>query len=88
MTTVTVHQAKTYLSKLIAAAERGEEVVIARGDKPAVRIVPVEPTVDRETTRRPRVPGRLKGIIAFDESFFDPLPEEELRLWEGRGDED
>ncbi|MBU1271203.1 MAG: type II toxin-antitoxin system Phd/YefM family antitoxin, partial [Alphaproteobacteria bacterium] len=36
MTTVTVHHAKTHLSKLIAAAERGEEVVIARGDKPAV----------------------------------------------------
>ncbi|WP_428151762.1 type II toxin-antitoxin system Phd/YefM family antitoxin [Brevundimonas sp.] len=83
MTTVTVHEAKTHLSKLIAAAERGEEVVIARGDKPAVRLVPVEPV------KRPdRVPGRLKGIIAFDDRFFDPLPEEELRLWEGRGDEE
>ena len=31
-------------------------------------------------------PGQLKGMGKFDESFFDPLPEEELRLWEGRGD--
>ena len=68
MTTVTVHHAKTHLSKLIAAAERGEEVVIARGDKPE------------------RKPGRLKGLVAMDDRFFDPLPEDELRLWEGRGE--
>jgi prevent-host-death family protein len=35
---VTIHEAKTQLSKLIAAAERGEEVVIARRDKPVVRL--------------------------------------------------
>ncbi len=81
MTTVTVHQAKTHLSRLIAAAERGEEVVIARGDKPAVRIVPFEPTPKPE-----RRPGRLKGMGGFDETFFDPLPEDELRRWEGRDD--
>lgn len=38
---VNVHQAKTQLSKLISAAESGEEVIIARNGKPAVRIVPV-----------------------------------------------
>jgi prevent-host-death family protein len=36
-----VHQAKTQLSKLISAAESGEEVIIARNGKPAVRMVPV-----------------------------------------------
>ena len=81
MTTVTVHYAKTHLSALMAAAERGEEVVIARGSKPAVRLTPVQPHVRPE-----RKPGRLKGQGAFDESFFDPLPEEELRLWNGEGD--
>ncbi|MFN3879142.1 MAG: type II toxin-antitoxin system Phd/YefM family antitoxin [Brevundimonas sp.] len=81
MTVVTVHHAKTHLSKLIAAAERGEEVVIARGDKPAVRIVPFEPAAKPD-----RKPGRLKGVVAMDARFFDPLPEDELRLWEGRGE--
>lgn len=81
MPIVTVHHAKTHLSKLIAAAERGEEVVIARGDKPAVRIVPFEPA-----TKPERKPGRLKGLVAMDDRFFDPLPEDELRLWEGRGE--
>ena len=83
MTTVTVHHAKTHLSALIAAAERGEEVVIARGDKPAVRLVPATAPIQAPPPKQ-RVPGRLKGIIALDDSFFDPLPEDELLLWEGR----
>jgi len=37
----TIHEAKTNLSRLIARAERGEEVVIARGRQPVVRLEPV-----------------------------------------------
>ncbi|CAN5118002.1 type II toxin-antitoxin system prevent-host-death family antitoxin [soil metagenome] len=81
MTTVTVHHAKTHLSALMAAAERGEEVVIARGSKPAVRIVPVV----ADPPRPERTFGRLKGQISIDDRFFEPLPEEDLRLWEGEG---
>ena len=40
---VTIHEAKTHLSKLISAVERGEEVVIARRDKPVARLVKEEP---------------------------------------------
>ncbi len=40
---VTIDEAKTQLSKLIAAAERVEEVIIARRDKPVVRLSRVEP---------------------------------------------
>ena len=36
---VTIHEAKTHLSRLIAAVERGEEVIISRRDKPVVRLV-------------------------------------------------
>lgn len=85
MTTVTVHHAKTYLSKLIAAAERGEEVVIARGNKPAVRMVPVATAAEPSAPRPPRTPGRLKGLVSLDDSFFDPMSEEDLLLWEGAG---
>lgn len=45
---VNVHQAKTQLSKLIAAAESGEEVIIARNGKPAVKLVIIP------ATRKPR----------------------------------
>ena len=83
MTTVTIHQAKTNLSKLIARAKAGEEIIIAKGREPVARLEPIN------------VPGkrRLAGIMKDkwtplpDEFFFDPLPEEELRAWEG-ADED
>jgi prevent-host-death family protein len=82
MTTVTIHQAKTNLSKLIAEVEAGGEVTIMRGSTPVVKLTPVaEPAA-----KPPRVPGRFKGLIKWDDAFFDPLPEEELRLWEGDGD--
>ena len=77
MATVTIHEAETQLSALIDRAAAGEEIVITRGEEPVVRLAPVE-------KRKPkRVPGRLKGIVNLPDSFFfDPLPEEELRLWE------
>lgn len=82
MVSVKIHEAKTNLSRLIASVEAGEEVTILRGNTPVARLVPI-PTV-----LEPRRPGRLKDLIVMDDSFFDPIPEEELRLWEGRGDED
>ncbi len=76
----TVHQAKTQLSKLIASALEGEEVVIARGATPVVKLTPVD-----APAKKP-VFGALKGKIAFSDSFFDPLPDDELALWNGEGD--
>ena len=77
MTRVTVHVAKTQLSKLIALAEAGEEVIIMRDTEPVVRLVPVS----QPTTRRKF--GSLKGQIEVTDAFFETLPEEELRAWEG-----
>jgi antitoxin (DNA-binding transcriptional repressor) of toxin-antitoxin stability system len=80
MPTVTIHQAKTQLSKLIAKAEAGEDGVIMRGKNPVVRLTAIA------NKKGKRVPGRLKGKISLPNAFFfDPLPEEELRAWEGRG---
>ncbi|ENZ81903.1 MULTISPECIES: type II toxin-antitoxin system Phd/YefM family antitoxin [Caulobacter] len=86
MTVVTVHYAKTNLSRLLAEVEAGGEVIIARGDKPVARLV-AEPPTHPETPRPKRVFGSMKGRIAMDDSFFDPLPEEELTLWEGGPDD-
>jgi prevent-host-death family protein len=77
---INVHEAKTQLSRLIAKAEAGEEVIIARHGKPVARRVPFE------AVRPKRRAGSMKGKIWLDDSFFDPLPEEELRAWEGGGD--
>jgi antitoxin (DNA-binding transcriptional repressor) of toxin-antitoxin stability system len=75
--TYAMHFAKTHLSDLVARAEAGEEVILARDKTPAVRLVPVP----REQPRRQR--GRLKGKITIGDEFFEPLPDEELALWEG-----
>ena len=78
MTTVNVHEAKTYLSRLLAQVEAGEEVVIARNGKPIAQLVKIKPHGQRQ-------PGTLKGkYVVPDSFFFDALSEEELRLWEGR----
>jgi prevent-host-death family protein len=73
---VTVHEAKTHLSRLLARVEGGEEVVIARGHKPVARLVPVD---------RPRRGGRrfgtLRGQVRVGKEFFEPLPAHELKRW-------
>ena len=74
MAQFSVHDAKTNLSKLIAAALAGGEVVIARGSVPVVRLVPV-------AQRGRRSFGALKGKIAIDARFDEPLPEDEFGGW-------
>lgn len=80
--TVNVHEAKTHLSKLLKRAHDGEEIVLSKAGKPYAKLVPFDP----QPKKPPRKPGRLKGKWPDlpDSFFFDPLPEEELRLWEGR----
>ena len=71
-----VHEAKTNLSKLLEAVERGERVVITRHGVPTAELVPVQ-------KRKVRF-GSLAGIVAPPpDEFFEPMSEEELRDWEG-----
>lgn len=76
MSTVTIHQAKTNLSRLIEEVSAGGEVVIARGKKPVARLVAVGEVGGR------RQPGSLKGKLVAGPEFFEPLPESELAGWE------
>jgi prevent-host-death family protein len=75
METITIHKAKTQLSRLIERVCRGEEIVIARGKKPVVRLVAVE---DKQGQRKP---GALRGKLKVGPEFFEPLPAEELDAW-------
>jgi antitoxin (DNA-binding transcriptional repressor) of toxin-antitoxin stability system len=75
MAAVTVHLDTAALAKLLERVEAGEEVILAWEGASVARLVPGgvhEPE---------RKPGRLKGKISLDESFFEPLPEEELKAW-------
>jgi prevent-host-death family protein len=85
MIVANIHNAKTNLSKLIERAEAGEEVVIARNGKPAVRLTPVEVP---ESGDEPRGPdgfpawmGSLKGQIWMAPNYDEP-DEELIRAFE------
>ena len=68
-----VQEAKTRLSALLAEVEAGADIVIARGDVPVARLVPVN-----------KHGPRAMRFVAYrvPESFFDELPGEELGAWE------
>ena len=75
MPVVNVHEAKTQLSRLLAQAEAGEEVIIARNGQPVARLVRCQPRGKRKF-------GAWRGRLVVDDSFFDPLLEAELAAWE------
>lgn len=67
MRIVTIHQAKTNLSRLIEAAVAGEDIVIARGKTPLVRLSRVQPST------RKRSLGFAKGQVRMAPDFDAPL---------------
>jgi antitoxin (DNA-binding transcriptional repressor) of toxin-antitoxin stability system len=73
METITIHKAKTQLSSLIEKACRGEEIVIARGKQPVVKLVAI---IDKRGDRKP---GAWKGKISYTADAFNPLTDRELK---------
>lgn len=73
MKQVKIQYAKTHLSALLASVEQGQEVVIARGDQPVARLVPINEAEERDL-----------GFVPYSipQTFFDPLPDDELAEWE------
>ena len=78
MPVYTIHQAKTQLSRLIAQADEGEEVIIARGKTPVARLSALQGPEPAG-----RVFGAFKGRLSLDERFFEHLQDEALEDWEG-----
>jgi len=75
MRQVNIHEAKTNLSRLIEEVEHGEEVVIARHNRPVARLV-VFSSMERK-------PGSMKGKISIKGDFNAPLPDNVLNDFEG-----
>ena len=75
MQEVNVQEAQTQLPLLLTQVEAGEEIVITRNGKPVARLVDFQPRGKRQF-------GAWEDRIAISDSFFDPLPEEELSAWE------
>ena len=74
---ITIHAAKSHLSRLIVRACAGEEIVIARGKVPVVRLVPITATTPQRRF------GAMKGRATVTDAFFDPLSAEDLEAWGG-----
>jgi prevent-host-death family protein len=74
---VTVHYAKTHLSRLLREVATGAEYVISRGDTPIARLVPYGAEAPQ------RVFGVLRGQLSVPDAFLEPLPPEELEAWGG-----
>lgn len=75
--TVTIHQAKTHLSRLLQQVEAGEEVVVCRGKLPVARIVPSGPS----RVSRPKVGKATSRRFDIPADAFAPLVDEELKQW-------
>lgn len=71
MNIINIHQAKTRLSEIIAQVEAGEEVVIARANKPVARLVPISAPAPKRRL------GEAAGLVEIMPDF-DALPEEFL----------
>jgi len=80
----TIFEAKTNLSELVRRAQAGEEVLITSGreHKPVARLV----AVDQVPSLASRRIGFMEGEGGIGPEFFEPLPDDELRLWNGEGE--
>jgi prevent-host-death family protein len=75
--TVTIHQAKTHLSRLLHRVELGEEVIVCRGKHPVAKIIPSTPG----RPSRPKVGQPTSPRFAIPEDAFAPLTNDELKEW-------
>jgi len=79
MKQINVHEAKAHLSEILAAVEEGESVVICRRNQPIAELRPLP-----KKPSQPRPIGLAKDEFEIPASFFDPLPDDLLDLFEGR----
>jgi prevent-host-death family protein len=77
MKTVNIHQAKTHLSALLSAVEKGEDVVIARNGTPVARLVLLEQPARRVPGSWNRQPGWEN--VTFEPEMFAPMTAEEIK---------
>ena len=77
---VKLYEAKTRLSELVERAAAGEEIVIAKGNTPMARLMPLRVVTPE------RVPGRWAGKLMIAEDFDAPLSDEMLAAFEGSRD--
>ena len=76
--TITVHEAKTHLSRYLVEVENGLEILIARGKKPVARLVPL---TEMPVAKRPNVGEMIDKPFHIPDSAFASLTNKELAEW-------
>jgi prevent-host-death family protein len=77
MTTVNVEEAKTHLSRLVAQAAAGEEVIIAEAGKPIAKLVSIVPSKPQRRI------GGLEGKMTVPEDFKTGFAKEIAEMFYG-----
>jgi prevent-host-death family protein len=75
MTQVTIHEAKTHLSRLIKQVLAGEEIIIAKGKRPVVKLVALP-----EARQQRRIGGAKEAIKFIADDFDAPLADFEAYM--------
>ncbi len=77
MIRINIHDAKTNLSKYLAKLEQEGKIIICKHNKPIAEIIPIKP----EQSGKKRPIGLAEGEFTIPPSFFEPLPEEYIKLF-------
>ena len=85
MESVGLFEAKTHLSELIARAERGEETIITRHNKPVAKIVPIGEVSPELVARRRQIATELQAMGREIEARGGPITVEEILSWRDEG---
>jgi antitoxin (DNA-binding transcriptional repressor) of toxin-antitoxin stability system len=78
MIKLNIHEAKTHLSRYLTRLEQGETILLCKRNIPIAEIRPLAKKLSK-----PRPIGLAKGKFSVPESFFEPLPEDILKAFEG-----
>jgi prevent-host-death family protein len=81
-TMATMFEAKSNLSELVKKAQKGDVVIITSGREkvPVARIEAIQPVAKK------RLGARATPGFRLTEAFFEPLSDEELKLWNGESE--
>lgn len=78
MIRVNIFQAKAHLSEYLEQVQKGEKVVICKHNVPIAELHSLQ-----KVSKKPRPVGLAKGLFEVSDRFFEPLPEDFIRLFEG-----
>lgn len=80
MIRLNIHEAKTHLSRYLKRLMEGETILLCKHNKPIAEIHPIQPA-----RKKKRPIGLAKGKFQIPQDFFEPLPDEILHAFQGKG---